>query len=284
MPGSVETWEIPTAEAGSPEIRSLEVTTYRQSPGRSGDPVEELAVVLVRDVSTERSELAHLRGQLAADRSTNERLTAQLERATEVVHTLHAANSELTVVNAELRSQNDDLVVANEEVQAATEEVETLNEEMQATNEELETLNEEMQATVEELNTTNDDLEARSLELQNLALSLEKQREVSEAERARLQAVLASMAEAVLVVEADGDIVLTNEAYDAMVGRKGLRQLVGEDGNALDASETPQARAARGETFTVRFTRAGDGPQLMEADGRPLPAGGGVVVLRTIDG
>ena len=76
---------------------------------------------------------------------------------------------------------------------------------MQATNEELETLNEELQATVEELNTTNDDLQSRSIELQELALSLEDQRRSSETERARLQAVLASMSDAMVVVYSGSD-------------------------------------------------------------------------------
>src|SRR5205085_2029522 len=95
--------------------------------------------------------------------------------------------------NAELRGANEEFLVGSEEMQAAMEEVETLNEEMHATNEELETVNEELQATVEELHTTNDDLEARNLEMRALAAEREEQRQRSEAERARLAAVLLSM-------------------------------------------------------------------------------------------
>jgi two-component system CheB/CheR fusion protein len=107
----------------------------------------------------------------------------------EVNRELLAANAELSKSTERLRATNDRLQSESEENQAATEEVETLNEEFQATNEELETLNEELQATVEELNTTNNDLEARGVELRELAL-------VADAERARLAAVLASIADA----------------------------------------------------------------------------------------
>src|SRR3712207_4649472 len=137
--------------------------------------------------------------------------------------------------------------------QAAAEEVETLNEELQASNEELETLNEELQATVEELNTTNDDLHARSAEMQRMA-------EASEAERARLEAILLSMADAVLVVDRAGRPVRANAAYRAMFGEAGTEPLLqDEQGHELPAEATPWRRAAQGESFSMEFTLAGEG-------------------------
>ena len=150
--------------------------------------------------------------------------------------------------------------------QAATEEVETLNEEMQATNEELETLNEELQATVEELNTTNDDLSARSVELHDLART-------SEEERARLQAILAGMGDAVLVVNANGAPLLTNAAYTELFGERGERFMPRDErGQPLPPALLPQQRAARGESFRMEFTVADaqGGQRWFEANGRPV--------------
>ena len=80
---------------------------------------------------------------------------------------------------------HEESLVNTEEAQASAEEIETLNEELQATNEELETMNEEFHATVEELNTTNDDLQSRATELQELAQSREKERQLTEADAGR---------------------------------------------------------------------------------------------------
>jgi two-component system CheB/CheR fusion protein len=274
------TWDIPMRETTTPDVQSLELTAYRQTEDGGND----LVVLLVRDVSSERAQTRRLEDELAAAGRRAASLQEQLERIGSLARTLREANEELTTVNAELRSQNDELVVANEEVQAATEEVETLNEEMQATNEELETLNEEMQATVEELNTTNDDLEARSAELQTLALSLEKQRKVSEDERARLQAILASMADAVIVVGGNGEVVLTNDAYEEQFGDSDGADLEDADSKPIRGEDRPRTRAARGEHFTMNFTRGvADGQRTWyEAHGRPLASGGGVVVIRDI--
>ena len=97
-----------------------------------------------------------------------------------------------------------ELLISTEEVQAGSEEIKTLNEELQATNEELETLNEELEATVEELHTTNDDLQARGREVQSAAESLEAQRQISDGERERLEAILLSMGDALLVMNDEG--------------------------------------------------------------------------------
>jgi two-component system CheB/CheR fusion protein len=193
------------------------------------------------------------------------------------------ANQELTSANEELRMTNEEFLMSNEEAQAAIEEVETLNEELQATNEELETLNEELQSTIEELNTTYDDLHARSVELQNLART-------SEEERARLSAILVSMADAVLVVDATGAINLTNAAFDATFGPTGDGLTPqDEDGRELPPEESPRQRAAHGEAFSMEFTTT-DGKgnrRWYEVNGQPLGdqgsgPSGGVLILRDI--
>ena len=179
--------------------------------------------------------------------------------------------------------------ISNEEVQSATEEVETLNEELQATNEELETLNEELQATVEELNTTNDDLQARSIELQELAISLEMQQRLSELERDRIQVVLDNLGNAVLVVDAQGAPLLSNDAFQEMFGAAG-ESFRPEDpsGNVLTEDLRLQDRVAAGEAFTTEFLlTASDGSRhWYEAFARPIEdAIGdrmGVIVVRDV--
>lgn len=244
----------------------------------------------------------------------------QIEVLADANRGLLTANQEVTRANSELRSRLDDFLVTNEESQAAIEEVETLNEEMQATNEELETLNEELQATVEELNTSNADLAARGDELQSLASSLEVQ-------KAQLEAILSGLADAVLVVTPQGKPLLMNEAYKRLFGigeaaQKGDgdahaeansalnndaankegdplnyiadgdgRQVRMEDENLrpLLSVETPQARAARGQTFRMTFSLAsllGGDRRWLEAIGQPVHGEGGqewgVVVVRDI--
>ncbi len=204
-----------------------------------------------------------MRERLQLDSGARDEL---IQRLVETNRQLLEANQELTTANEEMRTANEDLLLNTEEAQAATEEVETLNEEMQATNEELETLNEELQSTVEELNTTNDDLHARSVELQELAQS-------SEQGRGRLQAILLSMGDAVVVVDAHGAPMMTNVAYERLLA-SGDGDFVPRDGNGqpLPAESWPQARAARGESFNMPFTLASASGVVrwFEANGGPV--------------
>ncbi len=163
----------------------------------------------------------------------------------------------------------------------AAEEIETLNEELQSTNEELETLHEEAQATVEELSVANDELQARAAEMEEMAAA-------HAGERSRLATVLAGMGDAVVVVDRNDEVVLTNAAYDELVRMFGgsLRPQ-DERGLPLPAVTAPLTRAARGEAFRVDFTAtAVDGTRhWFEATGRPLhedEVGAGVVVIRDI--
>ncbi len=281
---AVSTWEIAVLESTSGERMTLETLCYRHTASTDGSV--DLVAITVRDVTRERQELQGLQSSLERETASARRLTEQVEQMAAAAARLREANAELVTVNSELRTHNEELLVSNEEVQAATEEVETLNEEMQATNEELETLNEELQATVEELNTTNDDLEARSDELHRLATSLEQQRELSEAERARLSAILAGMGDAVVVVDADADTVLTNDAFDTLFAGGGP-SLEDEQGGPIARDQEPWRRAARGEAFVMRFAVVADEGRRRwyEASSRPIEkngVAGGVVVIRDV--
>jgi two-component system, chemotaxis family, CheB/CheR fusion protein len=265
----------------------LRVVVYPEPNDQVAEGRPETAVVLVLDATPVTERRLDLEAQLRQNEAEQTRASEQAQRLNEVNQHLLDANQELSTANAELRSVNEELLVANEEAQAATEEVETLNEELQATNEELETLNEELQATVEELNTTNDDLQSRSIELQDLALTLEDQRRTSEAERARLQAVLASMAEPVVLVDNTGTPIVTNDSFDHIFG-SGVRQLLDPRGEPLEEEATPQQRAARGETFRMRFSMEDEvgTRRCYEASGQPIHSSnnqqGGVVVMREV--
>jgi two-component system CheB/CheR fusion protein len=226
---------------------------------------------------------------LDLEREENERLKAEVERIGVINRSLLEANQNLAAALPELRRVNEELEVGHEEAEANAEEVKTLNEELQATNEEVVTINEELEATVEELRTANDDMRARGAELRDSAAALETQRAASEAARARLEAILLSLGDAVMVVDRDGAVDLTNAAYAAMFGSGGAA-FVAEDetGRPLGSEATPQRRAARGESFTMEFTlTAGDGARRwFEASGQPIRSTGeergGVVAIRDI--
>jgi two-component system, chemotaxis family, CheB/CheR fusion protein len=215
----------------------------------------------------------------------NARLRAQVEEISAVNRRLLHDSQELVEANMELRGANEDLLVGREEAEASSEEVKTLNEELQATNEELVTVNEEMEATVEELHTANDDLAARSRELQQSAVKLEEQHQASEAARAQLEAILLSMSDALLVVDAHGTRILTNAAYARMFGG----DVIAEDaqGEPLPAEMQPQQQAVTGSPFTLAFTLTADKGmrRWFEATGQPvryMGIEGGVVSIRDI--
>lgn len=277
--------EIPVASTPDGVERYLDIACY-PSPGGEGADGDPSLVVLISDVTEHARRRRQHENQIEAAASEEQRLHRQVEQLARTNEELLRANQDFATTALELRSANEEFLVGNQEMQAATEEVETLNEELQATNEELETLNEELQSTVEELNTTNDDLQARSLELQELAVSVESERKASEVERARIATVLASMSDAVLVVDRHGQAVETNSSYEQMFGDDGV--VVGVDGAELPDEQLPRARAARGESFTMQFavTHESGGQRWFEANGQPITNGsahqGGVVVIRDV--
>jgi two-component system CheB/CheR fusion protein len=299
LAGRAEQEVLAEGETPRGEQRVLQLTCHAFGAGEEGGTApqaERRALVLVTDVTaasvaargraaTQAAELRTLQTTHARLHEEMNRVEARMQRLVTTNAELEAANARLGAANLDLRRANEEFVVGAEELQAAMEEVETLNEEMQATNEELETLNEELQATVEELNTTNGDLEARSIELQTLVMEREEQRQLSESERARLAAVLLSIGEAVLVVDRNGTVVLTNAAVERLFGAAGAA-IAPEDaeGQPLAPEESPRVRAARGETFNMTFTLPSyEGTRRwFEATGSPITPEGGVVVIRDI--
>ncbi len=292
--GVSTTGEFSVEEAASGEPRYLQLACHPQR-GRGNKGLAETVAIVVNDVTDigrERRELAERLREADAERS---RLEAQNGRLIESNRRLEEANGELTTLNDEMQASYEDALIAAEESQAATEEVETLNEELQATNEELETLNEELQATIEELNTTNDDLQARTAELQDLARIREEERRSSEASRRRLEAILSGMSDAVLAVGGDERVLFSNAVFTEIFGdgepgdpdggqKLGRVVPLTEGGGVMPTEEMPQRRAARSESFEMRFAVAGDGDALrhFEVKGRPIDGGdvGGVLLIR----
>jgi two-component system CheB/CheR fusion protein len=229
----------------------------------------DAALLLISDVTEiERTrrvveeDAAHTREAAAAGppdvterQAEIEHLLEQIKRLDGINRDLREANQEMAAANHELRRVNEDLLVGQEEAEASSEEVKTLNEELQATNEELETINEELEATNEEIHTTNDDLQARTKEMQITADELEAQRKISESERVRLAAVLSSMADALVVVDHTGAVVLANPAYERTFGGPpGDVVLTDTEGRPLAPEATPWSRAKEGKPFSMEFT------------------------------
>jgi two-component system CheB/CheR fusion protein len=276
------------------EARDLRVTC---SPlgAPSADDQANLILLQITDVTSDARERERLDGERMRLDAENVELQTRADAAIAELRELRTVNQAMTMEQGQIRMEVELLQVAQEEAQAAAEEIETLNEELQATNEELETVNEEMQATVEELqatigelNTANEELQARGIELERMTVALEAQRLEADAERSRLAAILATMSDAVLVVNAGGEVVLNNAAYDQMFGEAGDFAPEDDAGNPLPEELWPRQRAARGETFTMPFTLIGaDGArQWYESVGQPAAGSNdvpwGVLVIRDI--
>ena len=108
----------------------------------------------------------------------------------------------------------------------------------------------------------------------------------------RLEAILASMGDAVLVVDVVGRPLIRNAAYDRLFGSHATLPMEDDQGRPLPPDTTPAQRAARGETFSIQFTLPMDegGRRWFEANGHPIttPRLGdgvehwGLVVIRDI--
>jgi two-component system CheB/CheR fusion protein len=296
--------EVVTLQTGLGEHRDIEIAAYPHPPRRAGEQAAaertETALLLVTDVTSAvqariAAELAAARDQALPDRALRQRgaevkqLTAQVEQVTAVNRQLVAANQEVGSANLALQQVNDELQLAQEQEQASAEEIRTLNEELQAGNEEHETVNEELEATVEELRSSNDDLATRTREVHELLDAAERRRQTSQAEAARLAAILLSLGDAVLVLDPAGTPLLTNSTYTQLFGDASDPFAAQDaDGRPLPPEATPQRRAARGETFVMEFTQdREDGTRrYFEANGQPIhskdEALGGVITIRDI--
>ena len=260
---------FPIEEPLSGTRRFLQLTCYPQRTDEERGPVETVLIV-VNDITAALREVnaAEATGEErgATAPPTPEQQVQRITRLIEANRQLMEANQGLFNANEELRAANQEFMLSVEEAQVSTEEIETLNEEMQATNEELETLNEELQATVEELNTTNDELHARSVEMQEVA-------RVTEDERARLSVILNTMGDAILVLNRDGRVLLTNAAFTRLFGRSDAPIAADDlEGRPLPRAATPTERALQGVPFTMEFTVAGERGERrwFEAEGHPV--------------
>jgi len=269
---------VVTTEPATGDVIHLTVSCQADQAGSNGTVTSVL--IQVEDVTTVTRLEATVAETAERLRDENTAFEATIDRLTSANRELLAANRELSDSADELREQGEELRLGNAAAQVATEEIETLNEELQATNEELETLNEETQATLEELNATNDELTVRSLEMEDMA-------ETHAAERSRLSAILASMGEAVVVVDSAGTVIRSNAAYDAVAasldGDLFARDAAGEP---LSPEASPLRRAGQGERFVAEFiagTDTGSGQRWFETTGSPLVGDsrvGGVLVIR----
>ncbi|WP_210584087.1 CheR family methyltransferase [Streptomyces sp. GESEQ-35] len=108
-----------------------------------------------------------------------------------------------TQLKTEVKRIREDLETAYEELQSTNEELETTNEELQSSIEELETTNEELQSTNEELETTNEELQSGNEELETMNEEMRIRTDELDEARAFLEAVLTSIAAAVVVLDKD---------------------------------------------------------------------------------
>jgi two-component system CheB/CheR fusion protein len=145
---------------------------------------------------------------------------------------------EVETAYEELQSTVEELETTNEELQSTNEELETTNEELQSTNEELETMNEELQSTNEELATINDELHQRTDELNELDLFHDS--------------VLSSIRSAVVVVDAELQVMAWNAAASELWGlasdeAEGKHFLNLDIGLPVEQLATPIRRVASGD-------------------------------------
>jgi two-component system CheB/CheR fusion protein len=166
--------------------RDLRITCSPVRREGAEAPVETVLVEVV-DISRALEPGRALETELAQIRTERDALREQIAAVVPELRQLRASNQRLAGEHERLQFDNEQLQLGAEEAQAATEEVETLNE--------------ELQATVEELRATNDELHARTSELELMATELEERRRASQAEHGRLEAILANLADAVLVVD-----------------------------------------------------------------------------------
>ncbi|WP_459568124.1 chemotaxis protein CheB [Cupriavidus sp. 8B] len=113
--------------------------------------------------------------------------------------------AELNATRERLRATLEEHESAREELKSSEEELLSSNEEFRSTNEELETAKEELQSINEELSTTNDELRYRVRELKALHEEMTRARDYAEA-------IIETIADPVVVLDAELRIVRANSA------------------------------------------------------------------------
>lgn len=179
---------------------------------------------------------------------------------------LREANENLATAYARTVEDNERLLSRIAEVETEVADVGALNRELGVAVDELEALNETLAATMEEFRTTNEDVEAR---------------------RTRLDAVLAGLSDALVVVDRGARAVFFNAAYERLFAAPRSRlRLRDAQGRALPPGELPWQRAARGESFVQEFSAdTADGERRFEAIGKTIRVDAepeDVVVLRDV--
>ncbi|BDB29276.1 response regulator (plasmid) [Cupriavidus sp. P-10] len=115
-------------------------------------------------------------------------------------------NAELSAMRVRIRTMLEEHESAREELKSSEEELLSSNEEFQSTNEELETAKEELQSLNEELSTTNDELRYRNHELKTLHGEVVRARDYADA-------IIETMSEPLLVLEANLRVTRANRAF-----------------------------------------------------------------------
>ncbi len=227
--------------------------------------------------------------RLEQERRTSTRTRQRLDKAVVTNGRLLRANGELTALVAELRMSNESMLLASEDARSSRDEVVNVNEELQATNEELETLNEELTASIEELRVANEDLATRTHELSVQATALQQEKLGSQEEHDRLRSILTSLGDAVVAVDHEGEIVMSNDAYARFFGgSKADVECEDAAGLPIPADDRPRQRAARGERFRMEYavTQPDGSRRWFEAVAEPQTAGdrswGGVLTIRDL--
>jgi len=115
-------------------------------------------------------------------------------------------NTEIGAMRTQLRTMLEEHESAREELKSSEEELLSSNEEFQSTNEELEAAKEELQSLNEELSTTNDELRYRNQELKSVHDEVIGARDYADA-------IIDTISEPLLVLEADLRVTRANRAF-----------------------------------------------------------------------
>jgi two-component system CheB/CheR fusion protein len=259
--------EVPTEKAVPGETHYLQIAcTAYPSGAEKGVPGSVL--VVVTDTTRTALQRREQQEEIARHQEEIARLTTLVEQLSATNHEIQAANDDLAAITTTWRGANQELRFRVEEAHAASGEAETLNE--------------ELQATIEEMTVTNAELQTRNNEIQDLATSLEEQHR-------RLNAILSSIGEAVVVVDQTGQVVFRSTMFAQLFGATGLAFTPEDaDGRPLPPERMPQQRLARGEEFQMQCTLcdAQGERRWFDVTGRPIcgdaPHHDGVLVIHDI--
>ncbi len=231
------------------------------------------------------TDLTRLTAQVRQMASANRALRGTNETLTDANATLTDANTSLRRDRADAHTETAHAQAETVDAHAETADIRTRNVALHATNDALDRRNADLEATVAEMERANGALQAHRVAVQEVVAVLD-------AERAQLAVILAGLEDAVLVVDQTGTPLRMNAAYVQLFGHASVAP---DDarGRPLAPDQTPQARAARGESFSLSFSVATGVPSLVGEDtrrwfvatGQPLHEEGtthAIVVIRDV--